>query len=60
MEIESIFKNISSISIPAKRPSARTKLTINCPKKALCPHGAFCVGVNEIYIRVFGDQEFYY
>lgn len=59
-EIESKFKSISSISISAKRPSARTKLTINCFKKGLCPYGNFCVGVNEIYVRVFGDQEFYY
>ncbi|MGC9043183.1 MAG: radical SAM protein [Myxococcota bacterium] len=60
MEIKDIYENITSTSLAARRPSAKAKLRVDCKEKMNCPYGSFCVGVNETYIKLFGDEEFYF
>ncbi len=46
-------------SLASKSKSASPKTLIRCKKFNKCPHHNYCVGVNEIYMRVFGDNEFH-
>jgi len=58
--ITSKYNLITNKTISAKRESARYKLTIACRLIKECPYRDFCVGINEVYKRSFGDEEFDY
>ena len=53
-------KVIPNETISAKRESARYKLAKTCRLINECPYNGICTGINEIYRRTFGDEEFDY
>lgn len=54
------INNRRPATLAFQRASARPKATSECRKAGGCPHSEYCVGVNRIYLRVFGDEEFYF
>lgn len=44
--------------ISSKRRFSQYKSTSRCKNSSICKFGKFCVGVNRIYTKVYGDDEF--
>ncbi|MCX7944766.1 MAG: radical SAM protein [Deltaproteobacteria bacterium] len=48
----------TKVSLASKREFSKFKATERCKDSKICIFGNFCAGVNRVYLKTFGDEEF--